>query len=165
MSRQALDDYYVSEYTRNGIKEPNHWYAAIDRGWEVTSFPDGATARQPALFLTGEDDPSLKPLYGIDRQGPAFTSLEVNFPNLRETIIMPGVGHTPPEEKPDAINTIVLKFLSELCARRSPSQAAGHARSGSVGFPLQLVRTPPAAGPRRGSPPGDRYRFAPIGVS
>lgn len=113
LSQQALD-YYVSEYNRNGIRGPNNWYAAIDRGWEVTSFLDGATVQQPALFLTGEHDPSLKPLYGIDRQGPAFESLKVNFPNIRDILTMPGVGHTPPEEKPDEINAIMLKFLREL---------------------------------------------------
>lgn len=113
LSQQALD-YYVSEYTRSGIKGPNNWYAALDRGWEVTSFLDGATVKQPALFLTGERDPSLKTFHGVDRQGPAFKSLELNFPNIREIVIVPGVGHTPPEEKPDEINDILLRFLNYL---------------------------------------------------
>ena len=113
LSQQALD-YYVSEFSRNGIGPANKWYAAIDPGWEVTSFLDGATVKQPALFLTGERDPSLKPLFGIDRQGPAFKSLTVNFPNMREIISMPGVGHTPPEEKPDDINDILLRFLNDI---------------------------------------------------
>ncbi|WP_197521270.1 alpha/beta fold hydrolase [Mycobacterium sp. E787] len=113
LSRQALD-YYVNEFSRNGIGPANKWYAAIDRGWEVTSFLDGATVKLPALFLTGERDPSLKPLFGIDRQGPAFESLTVNFPNMREIITMPGVGHTPPEEKPDDINEILLRFLNDI---------------------------------------------------
>ena len=33
---------------------------------------------------------------------------------MREIITMPGVGHTPPEERPDDINAIVLKFLKEI---------------------------------------------------
>lgn len=113
LSQQALD-YYVSQYTLNGISGPNKWYTAIDRSWEVTSFLDRAIVQQPALFLTGERDPSLKPLLGIDRQGPAFASLNVNFANMREIIKIPGVGHTPPEEKPEEVNAIVLKFLNEL---------------------------------------------------
>jgi pimeloyl-ACP methyl ester carboxylesterase len=33
---------------------------------------------------------------------------------VREVIMMPGVGHTPPEERPEEINTIVLKFLKDI---------------------------------------------------
>ncbi len=27
---------------------------------------------------------------------------------------MPGVGHTPPEERPEEINAIILKFLRDI---------------------------------------------------
>lgn len=113
LSQQALD-YYVSEFSRTGIRPANNWYAAIDLGWQATSFLDGATVKQPALFLTGERDPSLKPLFGIDRQGPAIKALRANFSNMRDVLTLPGVGHTPPEEKPDEINDILLTFLSSI---------------------------------------------------
>ncbi len=113
LSQQALD-YYVSEFTRTGIQPANNWYAAIDDGWENTSFLDGAVVRQPALFIGGERDPSLKPQFGIDRQGPAFKSLKLNFPDIRDIIMLPGVGHTPPEERPDEINSLVIKFLKNI---------------------------------------------------
>jgi pimeloyl-ACP methyl ester carboxylesterase len=32
----------------------------------------------------------------------------------REIIMMLGVGHTPPEERPEEINVIVLKFLKDI---------------------------------------------------
>ena len=64
--------------------------------------------------MTGEHDPSLRPLLGIDRQGSAFRSLETNFRDMREIITVPGAGHTPPEEKPEEINAIVLKFLRDI---------------------------------------------------
>jgi len=113
LSQQALD-YYVAEFTRNGIQPANKWYAAIDAGWAHTSFLDGATVRQPALFLTGECDPSAKPVFGIDRQSAAFKSLRTNFRDLRDIIVMPGVGHEPPEERPEEINAIVLSFLRDI---------------------------------------------------
>ena len=113
LSQQALD-YYVAEFTRNGIQPANKWYAAIDAGWAHTSFLDGATVRQPALFLTGECDPSAKPVFGIDRQSASFKSLRTNFRDLRDIIVMPGVGHEPPEERPEEINAIVLKFLRDI---------------------------------------------------
>lgn len=113
LSQQALD-YYVCEFTRTGIQPANNWYAAIDKSWEGTSFLDGATAGQPALFLAGDRDPSLRPLFGIDRQGPAFASLRTNFPEMRDIIMLSGVGHTPPEERPEEINKIVLRFLKSI---------------------------------------------------
>ena len=112
LSQQALD-YYVSEFTRTGIRPANNWYAAIDKGWENTSFLDGAVVEQPALFLTGDSDPSIRPLFGIDRQGPALKSLKTIFRDMRGIIMMPGVGHTPPEEKPEEINSIILNFLKD----------------------------------------------------
>lgn len=113
LSEQALD-YYVGEFTRTGMQPANNWYAAVDDGWANTSFLDGAVVRQPALYLGGERDPSTRPLFGIDRQRPAFNSLKTNFPEMRDVIILPGVGHTPPEEKPEEVNAIVLKFLKDI---------------------------------------------------
>ena len=113
LSQMALD-YYVSEFTRTGIQPANNWYAAIDNGWENTSFLDGAIVRQPALFIGGESDPSLKPQFGIDRQKQGFESLKANFVDMREIVILPGVGHTPPEEKPEEVNAIIINFLKSL---------------------------------------------------
>jgi pimeloyl-ACP methyl ester carboxylesterase len=113
LSPQALD-YYVAEFTRTGIQPANNWYVAVDKGWEYTSFLDGAIVQQPTLFVTGDRDPSTRPLFGIDRQGPALRALQTNFRDMRDIIMMPGVGHTPPEERPAEINAIVLKFLKDI---------------------------------------------------
>lgn len=113
LSQQALD-YYVSEFTRTGIQPANNWYAALDNGWENTSFLEGAIVRQPAFFVGGDRDPSLRPLFGIDRQGSAFRSLKSNFRHMREIIMMPGVGHAPPEERPEEVSAILVKFLKEI---------------------------------------------------
>lgn len=113
LSEQGFD-YYVAEFTRTGIQPANNWYVAIDKGWENTSFLDGAIVQQPALYLGGERDPSARNLLGIDRQGPAFESLRTNFRDMREIIVLPGVGHTPPDEWPEEVNGIVLKFLREI---------------------------------------------------
>ena len=64
--------------------------------------------------MTGDCDPSIRPIFGIDRQGPAIKSLETNFWDMHEIMMLPGVGHTPPEESPEQINTIILKFLRDI---------------------------------------------------
>jgi pimeloyl-ACP methyl ester carboxylesterase len=114
LSQQAFD-YYVAGYTRTGIQSANNaTYAAIETSWANTSFLDGAVAQQPALFLTGERDPTLKPRLGFDRQGPAIKALPTAFRDMRDILTIPGVGHTPPEEAPDEVNAIVLKFLNDI---------------------------------------------------
>ena len=113
LSQQALD-YYVGQFTRTGIQPANNWYAAIDKGWENTSFLDGAIVQPPALYVGGDRDPSTKTLLGIDRYGPALKAVKTNFREMRDVIILPGVGHTPPEERPEEVNALVLKFLKEI---------------------------------------------------
>jgi pimeloyl-ACP methyl ester carboxylesterase len=54
--------------------------------------------------------PKTLPAYS----GPAYKSLETNFSNLKEMIKVPGAGHTPPEEKPEAVNEALLRFLSTV---------------------------------------------------
>ena len=113
LSQEALN-YYVSQFTRTGIKPSNSWYAAIDKSWENTSFLTGAVVHQPALYIGGERDPSSRTLFGIDRQGAARKSLESNFSDMRNVITLPGIGHTPPEERPDEVSAIVVKFLKGI---------------------------------------------------
>lgn len=113
LSQQALD-YYVENFKRTGIKPALNYYTAIDRGWEVTSFLDGAVAPQPALFVYGDKDWSTEAQLGIDRQGPALRTLKDNFPKLQDIIKVPGVGHTPPEENPEETTKITLDFLNKL---------------------------------------------------
>ena len=64
LSQQALD-YYVENFERTGMKPALNYYTAIDRGWEVTSFLDGAVATQPAVFVSGEKDWSTETQLGI----------------------------------------------------------------------------------------------------
>jgi pimeloyl-ACP methyl ester carboxylesterase len=114
LSQQALD-YYVSEFTRAGLRPAFDIYAALgDRNWEVTSFLEGVVIRQPAVFVTGALDPSVMPNYGIDRQGPVLAALPKLYSNLEMFKPIPGVGHTPPEEAPQLVTEMLLKFLAKL---------------------------------------------------
>jgi hypothetical protein len=68
LSQQALD-YYVAEFTRTGIQSANNSWAAIDKGWENTSFLDGAVVQQPALFLTVSTTPRSGHCWGSTGKG------------------------------------------------------------------------------------------------
>jgi len=54
------------------------------------------------------------PLFGIARQQQALAALTTTFKDMRDIIVMPGVGHTPPEERPDEVNRIMLRFLRDI---------------------------------------------------
>ncbi|MET4612377.1 pimeloyl-ACP methyl ester carboxylesterase [Rhodococcus sp. PvR044] len=113
LSVQALD-YYVENFTKTGIKPALNYYRSLERTWEITSYLEGAVVSQPAVFAYGENDPSIRPVLGIDRQGPALSALKDICPGLRGIFEMPGVGHTPPEEDPTETTRIILDFLSSL---------------------------------------------------
>jgi pimeloyl-ACP methyl ester carboxylesterase len=45
---------------------------------------------------------------------PIYEKLESSLPNLRKKVLLPGVGHDAPEEKPEAVNRLLLEFLAGI---------------------------------------------------
>ena len=103
-------DYYVDEYTRTGFTGALNYYRCRDRNWEITSFLDGAVVRQPSLFIGGAADPSLEP---IEIRG-LYDKLDTYLPGLHKKVLLPGVGHSAAEERPDQVNALLLEFLEQL---------------------------------------------------
>ena len=66
--------------------------------------------RQPSLFIGGAADPSLEP---IEIRG-LYDQLEAYLPGLRKKVLLPGVGHSAAEERPDQVNELLLEFLEQL---------------------------------------------------
>jgi len=102
--------YYVAEYTRTGFTGALNHYRCRDRNWEITSFLDGAVVRQPSLFIGGAADPSLEPaeIRGL------YDRLDAYLPGLRRKVLLPGVGHSAPEESADQVNQLLIEFLGPL---------------------------------------------------
>jgi len=109
LSARAID-YYVDEYTRTGFTGALNYYRCRDRNWEITSYLDGAVVCQPSMFIGGAADPSLEP---IEMRG-AYDRLDAYLPRLRKKVLLPGVGHSAAEERPDQVNQLLLEFLAQL---------------------------------------------------
>jgi pimeloyl-ACP methyl ester carboxylesterase len=109
LSDRALD-YYVDEYTRTGFTGALNHYRCRDRNWEITSFLDGAVIRQPSMFIGGAADPSLEP---VQMRG-VYDLLETSLPGLQKKVLLPGVGHSAAEERPDEVNVLLVDFLTQL---------------------------------------------------
>ncbi|SPA16026.1 putative enzyme, alpha/beta hydrolase catalytic domain [Cupriavidus taiwanensis] len=107
LSARALD-YYVDEYTRTGFTGALNYYRCRDRNWEITAFLDGAVVRQPSMFIGGAADPSLELVRN------QYDQLDAYLPGLRKKVLLPGVGHSAPEESVEQVNALLLEFLGQL---------------------------------------------------
>jgi pimeloyl-ACP methyl ester carboxylesterase len=99
---------YVAQFEKSGFRGPINWYRNFDRTWERTPQLDGATIRQPALFIAGERDPVI-----------AFSQKQLQrlpqvVPDLRGTVMLPGCGHWVQQERPAEVNQALLDFLQGL---------------------------------------------------
>ena len=97
--------YYVEQYAASGFGRTIHRYRNMDRDW--AELPELATAKieQPALFVIGEADPG-RALAPVD-------AMRTFVPNLQETVV-PQAGHWIQQERPEAVNAALLRFLQNL---------------------------------------------------
>lgn len=106
LPQEALD-YFVGEFTRNGFRGPINWYRNIERSWELSAPFQGKTIEQPALFISGDRD--------LIRMNPGYEEpMRQVAVNLRDVVILPGIGHWTQQEAPDAVNQALTKFLDTL---------------------------------------------------
>jgi pimeloyl-ACP methyl ester carboxylesterase len=97
-----------AEYRRAGFNGGLNYYRNMDRNWSLTPFLEGAKIMQPALFVAGDRDPVIEFTRG------AYERLPLNMPNLRNTVLLPGVGHWTQQERPGEVNRLLIEFLQEL---------------------------------------------------
>lgn len=100
-------DYYVSQYARNGFAGPLSHYRARDRNWQQSAFLEGCKVQQPSFFIGGAADPAA------DLFMPNYEKLESHMPNLRIKLLLEGVGHSAAEEQPEQVNQLLLTFLAD----------------------------------------------------
>ena len=78
---------------------------AIPAGYAPTVADRLGDIAAPALVIAGEDDiPDFRLIADI---------LAANLPSARQ-MLMPGCGHVPPLEQPDAFNQVLIDFLRGL---------------------------------------------------
>jgi pimeloyl-ACP methyl ester carboxylesterase len=108
--KQADLDYYASEFAYAGFRGGLNNYRNYDRNWELTPQLSGATISAPVTFIAGEDDPVIR---GQTAESLA-TMMKVTVKDLRGVTVLPNAGHWIQQERPDAVNTALLKFLDGL---------------------------------------------------
>lgn len=102
-------DVYVASFRGSGFRGGLNWYRNLDRNWALMAPFAGALIGQPALFIAGERDPTLR----IGRRDPIAAMREA-VPGLRDAIIVPGAGHWVQQEAAERVNAALIEFLRGL---------------------------------------------------
>lgn len=99
---------YVTAFSRGGFKGPFDWYRNIDRNWASTEAIQDHKITVPALFIIGEHDPTRH------YTGAQEAGLTDCVTDLRGHVVVPGAGHWLQQERPEAVNEALIKFLTGL---------------------------------------------------
>ncbi len=100
--------YAVQEFRRTGFRGALGYYRSIQPWFDLAAPYKGAAIRQPSFFLVGAVD-------GLNLlRRTTETELRVGLPGLRGFLELPGVGHWPHREAPNAFNAALLGFLGKL---------------------------------------------------
>jgi pimeloyl-ACP methyl ester carboxylesterase len=101
-------EFYVGEFERTGFRGPLNRYRNVDRDWQDLQAWKDAPIRVPSLFIGGElDGPTI---WG----GRAIARFPDTLPDLRGSHIVPGCGHWVQQEGADAVNGLLVDWLTSL---------------------------------------------------
>jgi soluble epoxide hydrolase / lipid-phosphate phosphatase len=102
-------DFYVQEYSRNGLHGPLNWYRTGELNFEdekslVSFWEEGGKLEIPVLYVAGTKDAALPPSLGagMGRWCSALTKGEVV------------AGHWALWEKPEEVNVFVGEWLRDV---------------------------------------------------
>ncbi len=103
---EADIDEFVQNFERTGYRGGLNRYRNMDRDWEELPELADKKISQPALFITGTNDP-------VKTFAPPADSMKEAVPGLRGIVEFPG-GHWIQQERPGEVNAALLDFLSGL---------------------------------------------------
>ena len=100
-------DVYVEAFTQSGFRGGLNWYRNIDHNWALTAAFDGKKIEQPALFVAGDRDV-------VPFSDEAEQAMREVVTDLKDVVLLPGIGHWTQQEAPEAVNDALLGFLKAL---------------------------------------------------
>jgi pimeloyl-ACP methyl ester carboxylesterase len=101
-------DTYAAEFERTGTTGALNRYRNVDRDWEDLADRRGAALLQPALFVAGAQDASLTWM------ADAVSAFPKTLPALTGAHTLDGAGHWIQQERPQAVNELLIDWLSHL---------------------------------------------------
>jgi pimeloyl-ACP methyl ester carboxylesterase len=114
---------YVAAFSAGGFRGPLDWYRNLDRNWSLTAHLQDARIIVPAAFIVGERDPVRH------YAGRHEVTLGDWLVDLRGRHVLPDAGHWIQQERPEAVNRLLLDFLRGI-DRADPPDDRHPARPG-----------------------------------
>ena len=96
---------FADAFKKGGITGPLNYYRNVDRNWELTAHLAGTQINLPALMISAEKDPILRP--------EATGGMEAVVPNLIRYLVK-DCGHWTQQEQPEEVNRVIVDYLSDL---------------------------------------------------
>jgi len=96
---------FVEAFRKGGLSGPINYYRNLDRNWETTPHLAGRQVLCPALMISAERDPILRP--------DTTEGMERYIPNLTRRLVR-DCGHWTQQERPEEVNGLIVEFLREL---------------------------------------------------
>jgi pimeloyl-ACP methyl ester carboxylesterase len=103
-------DTYISAFATTGFRGGLNYYRNLDRNWQLQAAFAGVKVEIPALFMVGERDTGL----AIPGMREIVDAMPPLVPQLKESIIVPGSGHWLPQERPDVVNEVLIRFARNV---------------------------------------------------
>ena len=107
---QADLDFYEAEFKASGFRGPLNRYRNHERDFKWLRNFAGKLIEQPSLFIGGDRDPATT-LFGAVQDPVGMMRL---FAPRVEGHILPDCGHWTQQEKPEAVNRLLLEWLARL---------------------------------------------------
>jgi pimeloyl-ACP methyl ester carboxylesterase len=103
-------DFYEAEFAASGFRGPLNRYRNHEADYAWLQGWAGKRIEQPALFIGGTRDPATF-LFGAIEDPVALVKM---FAPRAEGHILDGVGHWTQQERPYAVNSILIDWLKRL---------------------------------------------------
>ncbi len=107
LSEEELNS-HIEAFQRTGFRGGLNWYRAVDLNWELLSAYSGGKITQPALFIWGDQDPTLE-MPGVSKAIEYMSQMVSQL----HSIVLPGAGHWIQLERVDEVNAALLAFLRQ----------------------------------------------------
>jgi pimeloyl-ACP methyl ester carboxylesterase len=104
-------DYYVAEFKESGFFGPISRYRNHERDYAWLQAFKGRKLEMPTLLIGGDRDPAFNGFGAIADPGALMRQ---HATDLRGVHVLPGCGHWTQQERPDAVNAILIPWLKGL---------------------------------------------------
>ena len=102
--------YYASQFEQSGFRGPLNRYRNHHRDHAfLKAHPANPIIQQPSLYIGGTRDLVLKMT-----KGDVIGAMKASLADLRGAELLEGCGHWTQQERPDAVNSLLLNWLNEL---------------------------------------------------